>query len=139
MQRLTWGAQNPPTHLYHSSYICGSGKVMKEWVERLQKPEIQEVGCETASPRNCFIDKTRTKVMSMDMLMKEEENFLCLGVPPLNKECQATNDWWEKGNWSRLGMTLLIVCLLLSGHPQSRVFAVFVSVDREGRIFSKTI
>lgn len=90
----------------------------EEKVDRLQKPEDQEVCHETMSSRYDCTNKTSTMTLSIDLLGWKWENLI---IP------QVTNDVGD--NWSLPGMCPLIGYLM-----QSRQFPNHIYTNDKNRL-----
>lgn len=72
-------------NLHHNACMRGSRNNTDEEEERLEEPKCWGVCYETASPRNGYINGTRTAIL-MYMFTRNGGNFH--GVPSLYKELQ---------------------------------------------------
>lgn len=80
----------PNRYSYTTASLPDTGNTVEKGVRRLEVSDHWEVCCETVSPRNGCINKTRTMPISMDILTCKEKK--CCMVLIMAKELQETID-----------------------------------------------
>lgn len=88
------GDSAPWTHLHHSSYVYCLRNINKEAAEKLQEPAYQEFCCEAVSPKKWLYKPDQNNGSINKYADIDREKFF--RAPPLDKELQATSDYWEK-------------------------------------------